>query len=54
VIVGLPPDANLEAVEHSFARRKKWEKDKGKPEFRDCRKSQQQRLTEPTLEPQVW
>ncbi|KOM29919.1 hypothetical protein LR48_Vigan831s003700 [Vigna angularis] len=53
VIVGLHPDANLEAVEHSFARRKKWEKDKGKPEFRDCRKSQQQKVIEPTLEPQL-
>ncbi|XP_047147114.1 uncharacterized protein LOC124819606 [Vigna umbellata] len=53
VIVGLHPDANLEAVEYSFARRKKWEKDKGKPEFRDCRKSQQQKVTEPTLEPQL-
>jgi len=54
MIVGLHPDSNLEAVEHSFARKKKWEKEKGKPEFRDCRKPEQQKLPEPTLEPQVW
>ncbi|CAJ1898546.1 unnamed protein product [Sphenostylis stenocarpa] len=53
VIVGLHPDANLEAVEHSFARRKKWEKNKGRPEFIDYRKPQEQRAQEPTLEPQL-
>ncbi|ESW34620.1 hypothetical protein PHAVU_001G167000 [Phaseolus vulgaris] len=53
MIVGLHPDSNLEAVEHSFARKKKWEKEKGKPEFRDCRKPEQQKLPEPTLEPQL-
>ncbi|XP_027353327.1 uncharacterized protein LOC113863806 [Abrus precatorius] len=50
VIVGLHPDANLEGVEHSFARRKKWEKEK---EFIDYKKQQQQRPPEPILEPQI-
>ncbi|TKY62294.1 DENN domain-containing protein 5B [Spatholobus suberectus] len=53
VIVGLHPDANLEVVEHAFARRKKWEKEKEKPEFLECKMLQQQRPPEPTLEPQL-
>ncbi|KAG5043648.1 hypothetical protein JHK87_007563 [Glycine soja] len=51
VIVGLHPDANLEAVEHAFARRKKWEKEK--PASLDYKMLQQQRPPEPTLEPQL-
>lgn len=51
MIVGLHPDANLEAVEHAFARRKKWEKEK--PASLDYKMLQQQRPPEPTLEPQV-
>ncbi|RDX91279.1 DENN domain-containing protein 5B, partial [Mucuna pruriens] len=53
VIVGLHPDANLEAVEHAFAKRKKFEKEKEKSEFRDYKMLQQQRPTAPTLEPQL-
>ncbi|XP_020213836.1 uncharacterized protein LOC109798048 [Cajanus cajan] len=53
VIVGLHPDANLEAVEHSFAGRKKWEKEKEKLEFLDYKVLEQQRSPEPILEPQL-
>ncbi|XP_004493840.2 uncharacterized protein [Cicer arietinum] len=53
VIVGLHPDANLEVVEHAFAKRKKWEKDKENSELLDYRMNQQQRPQEPTLEPQI-
>lgn len=53
MIVGLHPDANLEVVEHAFAKRKKWEKDKENSELLDYRMNQQQRPQEPTLEPQV-
>ena len=53
VIVGLHPDANLEVVEHAFARRKKWEIENEKSEFVDYKMLQQQRLRDPILEPQV-
>ncbi|KAL2344935.1 hypothetical protein Fmac_006220 [Flemingia macrophylla] len=53
VIMGLHPDANLEEVEHSFAIRKKWEKEKGKLEFLDYKVLEQQRPPEPILEPQL-
>ncbi|CAJ2632840.1 unnamed protein product [Trifolium pratense] len=53
VIVGLHPDANLEVVEHAFARRKKWEREKETYEHLDYRMAQQQRPPEPTLEPQI-
>ncbi|XP_061341496.1 uncharacterized protein LOC133287828 [Gastrolobium bilobum] len=53
VIVGLPPDANLDVVEHAFVRRKKWEKEKENSEILYYKMLQQQRLPEPTLEPQI-
>lgn len=53
VVVGLHPDANLEVVEHAFARRKKWERETENDENLDYRIPQQQRPPEPTLEPQV-
>ncbi|XP_058749305.1 uncharacterized protein LOC131622297 isoform X2 [Vicia villosa] len=53
VVVGLHPDANLEVVEHAFARRKKWERETENDESLDYRIPQQQRPPEPTLEPQI-
>jgi hypothetical protein len=53
VIVGLHPDANLEVVEHAFAKRKKWEREKKTSECLDYRMVQQPKPPEPTLEPQV-
>ncbi|KAK2363939.1 DENN (AEX-3) domain-containing protein [Trifolium repens] len=53
VIVGLHPDANLEVVEHAFAKRKKWEREKKTSECLDYRMVQQPKPPEPTLEPQI-
>ncbi|KAK7284179.1 hypothetical protein RJT34_18920 [Clitoria ternatea] len=53
MIVGLHPDANLEVVEHAFAKRKIWEKQKEKSEFPDNKMQQQERPPEPILEPQI-
>ncbi|GAU19328.1 hypothetical protein TSUD_336140, partial [Trifolium subterraneum] len=53
VIVGLHPDANLEVVEHAFARRKKWEREQETSERLDYRMTQQQRPSDSTLEPQI-
>ncbi|XP_019455531.1 PREDICTED: uncharacterized protein LOC109356588 [Lupinus angustifolius] len=53
VVVGLHPDANLEAVEEAFARRKKLEKDKEKYDYVDYKMLQRQRLPAPILEPQI-
>ncbi|XP_028765596.1 uncharacterized protein LOC114723564 [Neltuma alba] len=53
VIVGLLPDANLEAVEEAFVERKKWQKEMAKSEFVDSRTSRQQGPAAPTLEPQL-
>ncbi|KAF7818482.1 DENN domain-containing protein 5B [Senna tora] len=52
VIVGLHPDANLEAVEDAFANRKKWEKEE-KYESEDFQMPQQQGSPVPMLEPQI-
>ncbi|KAI9122003.1 hypothetical protein K1719_006692 [Acacia pycnantha] len=53
VIVGLLPDASLEAVEEAFVERKKWQKEKAKSEFLDSKRLQQQGPAAPTLEPQL-
>ncbi|XP_054822378.1 uncharacterized protein LOC129320774 isoform X3 [Prosopis cineraria] len=52
VIVGLHPDANLEAVEVAFANRKKWEKE-DKYAASEFKKMQQQESPVPMLEPQI-
>ncbi|XP_028758289.1 uncharacterized protein LOC114717340 isoform X2 [Neltuma alba] len=52
VIVGLHPDANLEAVEVEFANRKKWEKE-GKYAPVEFQMMQQQESPVPVLEPQI-
>ncbi|KAG8370845.1 hypothetical protein BUALT_Bualt13G0025700 [Buddleja alternifolia] len=53
VIAGLRPDANLEAVEDAFVRRKKWEQEMASTETLDLNMRQNRRPTFPTLEPQV-
>ncbi|KAI4349327.1 hypothetical protein L6164_009929 [Bauhinia variegata] len=53
VIVGLHPNANLETVELSFAKRKMWQKEMEKSEFLDFRKLEQQGPPAPILEPQI-
>ncbi|XP_054801241.1 uncharacterized protein LOC129305258 isoform X2 [Prosopis cineraria] len=53
VIVGLLPEANLEAVEEAFVERKKWGKDIAKSEFVDSKTLRQQGPAAPTLEPQL-
>ncbi|KAK7396487.1 hypothetical protein VNO78_17528 [Psophocarpus tetragonolobus] len=53
VIVGLHPDAKLEAVENAFAVRKKWERENDNPEFLDYKMLQQKMPPEPILEPQL-
>ncbi|XP_048232820.1 uncharacterized protein LOC8266500 isoform X2 [Ricinus communis] len=53
VIVGLHPDANLEAVEDVFARRKKWEFETGKSDLVIRKNMQYREPTFPSMEPQV-
>lgn len=54
VIVGLHPDANLEAVEDVFARRKKWEFETAKSDIIAYKMLQQCRgPTFPSMEPQI-
>ncbi|XP_010264819.1 PREDICTED: uncharacterized protein LOC104602732 isoform X2 [Nelumbo nucifera] len=52
VIVGLHPDANLEAVENAFAKRKTWELEMAKSEI-DLKMLQYRGPSIPTLEPQI-
>ncbi|XP_058005811.1 uncharacterized protein LOC110660094 isoform X3 [Hevea brasiliensis] len=53
VIVGLHPDANLEAVEDVFARRKKWEFEASKSDTIAYKRLQYQGPTFPSMEPQI-
>ncbi|XP_057483036.1 LOW QUALITY PROTEIN: uncharacterized protein LOC130769798 [Actinidia eriantha] len=53
IVVGLHPDANLEIVEDSFAKRKKWELEMEKYEMIDLKLRQYQGPSFPTLEPQI-
>ncbi|XP_051120453.1 uncharacterized protein LOC127244136 isoform X2 [Andrographis paniculata] len=52
VVVGLHPDAKLEAVEDAFIRRKKWEHEMRSAEVSDYN-IRRRRPTFPTLEPEV-
>ncbi|KAL1350148.1 uncharacterized protein [Arachis hypogaea] len=49
VILGLHPDTNLDAVEHAFARRKRWQIEKEKSEYVDYKMPK----LDTTLEPQI-
>ncbi|KAL5562026.1 hypothetical protein UlMin_031773 [Ulmus minor] len=53
IVVGLHPDTNLESVEESFAKRKKWEMEMAKSDIIDYKMLQQRGPSVPTLEPQV-
>lgn len=53
IVAGLHPDANLEIVEETFARRKKWEMEMEKSEITDFKKLQQRGTSYSLLEPQV-
>ncbi|KAJ9169683.1 hypothetical protein P3X46_017845 [Hevea brasiliensis] len=53
VIVGLHPNANLEAVEDVFARRKKWEFEAAKSDIIAYRRLQYRGPTFPSMEPQI-
>ncbi|KAL5990199.1 hypothetical protein ACLOJK_011096 [Asimina triloba] len=52
-IVGLRSDANVDAVEDGFAKRKTWELEMEKSEILDLRKLQYGGPPPPTLEPQI-
>lgn len=54
IIAGLQPDANLEAVEDAFVKKKKWEQEMARTEMLDFNMLQYRRPTLPILEPQVW
>ncbi|CAA2998147.1 Hypothetical predicted protein [Olea europaea subsp. europaea] len=53
IIAGLQPDANLEAVEDAFVKKKKWEQEMARTEMLDFNMLQYRRPTLPILEPQV-
>ncbi|XP_058101310.1 uncharacterized protein LOC131245702 isoform X2 [Magnolia sinica] len=52
-IVGLHSDANVEAIEDAFAKRKTWESEIAKSEILDLRKLHHRSPPLPTLEPQI-
>ncbi|XP_077250909.1 DENN (AEX-3) domain-containing protein isoform X2 [Tasmannia lanceolata] len=52
-IVGLHSDANVEALEDAFARKKIWESEMAKSEILDLRKLQYRGPPLPTLQPQI-
>ncbi|XP_058095045.1 uncharacterized protein LOC131240674 isoform X2 [Magnolia sinica] len=52
-IVGLHSDANVEAIEEGFAKRKTWELEMEKSNILDLRKLQYRGPPPPTLEPQI-
>ncbi|XP_042490356.1 uncharacterized protein LOC122070298 [Macadamia integrifolia] len=53
LIVGLHSDANLDAVENSFAKRKTWELEMAKYEIMDLKMLQYCGPSSPTFEPQI-
>lgn len=53
IVTGLHPDANLEAVEHAFARRKKWEAEVARSDELDGRSFNYRGPSPPALDPQV-
>ncbi|XP_021893737.1 uncharacterized protein LOC110811521 [Carica papaya] len=53
IIVGLHPEANLEAVEEAFAKRKKWEMQMARSEMIDFKMLQHRGPSLPMLEPQI-
>ncbi|GLT41478.1 hypothetical protein SLA2020_155390 [Shorea laevis] len=53
IVAGLHPDANLEAAEEAFARRKKWELEVSKSEMVDYRMLHNRGPAPPTFEPQI-
>ncbi|XP_074268698.1 uncharacterized protein LOC141592043 [Silene latifolia] len=53
IVTGLHPDANLEAVEDAFARKKKWESDMIRASAVDGRPSYYREPSPPSLDPQV-
>ncbi|XP_056686888.1 uncharacterized protein [Spinacia oleracea] len=53
IVTGLHPDANLEAVEDAFARRKKWESEAVKSDGWDGRPLNYRGFSPPALDPQI-
>ncbi|GAV84174.1 DENN domain-containing protein [Cephalotus follicularis] len=53
IIAGLYPDANLEAVEDAFGRRKKWEREMAQSGIIDSKMLEHRGPTVPSLEPQI-
>ncbi|XP_043706121.1 uncharacterized protein LOC122655827 isoform X2 [Telopea speciosissima] len=53
LVVGLHSDANLEAVEDAFAKRKIWESEMGKSEIMDLKMIQCRAPSIPTFDPQI-
>ncbi|XP_011083072.1 uncharacterized protein LOC105165685 [Sesamum indicum] len=53
VVVGIHPDAKLEAVEDAFIRKKKWEQEMERTETVDFDMQKRRQPTFPTLDPQV-
>ncbi|GAB2298555.1 hypothetical protein Dimus_032622 [Dionaea muscipula] len=53
VVMGLHPDANLEAVEDAFARKKKWELEVARSDRRDPKSLQYRGPSPPSLEPKL-
>ncbi|GAB2241237.1 hypothetical protein Droror1_Dr00018012 [Drosera rotundifolia] len=53
VVMGLHPDANLEAVEDAFARKKKWELEMARSDRRDAKSWQYRGPSPPPLEPKL-
>lgn len=53
IVTGLHPDANLEAVEHAFARQKKWEAEVARSDELDGRSFNYRGPSPPALDPQI-
>ncbi|XP_068665495.1 uncharacterized protein [Aristolochia californica] len=53
LIVGLPADANVEALEDAYGRRKKWESEIAKSELLDFRNFKYRGPPPPALEPEI-